>query len=604
MENRYHFGCRHARSSRGHRVALWAGYPWEALLLPIFLALSLGFSPASGGEQAEASEQESVLATYDGGKITLAEFREAVSATVKRWGPEYDPSEYMDEILKHLATQEILEAEAAALGYADEEGLRDPEIIASKERVMVNTLRREVILTGVRVTEDEVKALYERGKTRRLTRAIVLSNKEDAEEVGRLLAEGADFVEMAQKWSLDLGSATWKGILGWVKPGDGPEDIENLIYGLPVGEIGGPVESARGYYFVKVDSVGESVDVPYEEVRAQYRTAVRKRKHSPVNIAYMDSVAQALDVRYDEKTIDLIIHRFADEGWVAGDEPGRRSRIPSFEPDELEMTVFTFEGGSRKLDEFLDFVKKRRTSPAFYLAGREELERGLQLFVHKVLTLHVAYELGMDEVASVRGHVRKKALEKGVISMLVEACGGEEANRPTEEGRREYYENHPHLYTAPGGVVVSMITILEYEPVDDLYMDAKDGVPFSQLESDYRWMLDEDRSGERIDLESGEDGSAISSEDKHTLLEVARRMEVGAVSEPIPMPDGGYTVMKLLEKEEGELLSYEEVRDEVSTDYNMQILTGAYKIMEDFKQNLREKYNYRVEEGALEAIKS
>jgi len=572
-------------------------------LLPVVIVIGLNSPGVFGGQSSGSLEPEVVLATFEGGEITVKEFRDAMTAEAKELGGDFDPMTHGRALLEYLATQEILELEALAMGYADEHGVRDPEIIEAKEKVMKNTLRREVILAGVDVSEDEIKELYERGKKRRLTRAIVLGNKEDAERVGRELAAGADFVEMAEKWSLELGSASWKGILGWVKPGDGPEDVEDLIYELPVGEVGGPVHSALGYYFVKVDSVGEMPEEPYEEQRDYYRSVVRKRKYSPVYTAYMDSVARALDVEYDEGTIELIADRFAGEGWIEDDRPGRASRIPAFSPEEYAMPVFTFKGGSRTLDEYLEYIRTRVGNSALYLAGPEEVERGLRLFLHETLALRLAYEMGMDKVRGVRGHVRQRAFEKGKVDMLVEAAGGEEANRPTEEGRSEYYENNPHLYMQPGAVVVSIINILEEDAVHDLYLDAKEGVPFEQLESDFRWILDKDKTTQRLRLESGDGSSAFTEEDESVLLNVTRRMELGAVSEPIPMPGGGYAVVKLLEREEGKLLPYEEVRDEVSTDYNMQILTGATKKIEDFKESLREKYNYRVNEDALEAMK-
>jgi foldase protein PrsA len=578
-----------------HRAASLRGLERALLFVfPIVIAFGLASSPIQGQETGSRTSPETVLATYDGGEVTVAEFLERMRLAQEKYGDSYNAAMLRDDILEGLATGKILEIEAKRLGYVDELGERDSEVIASKEKVMVNTLRRDVILRGVEVTEREIKELYDLGATRRLTRSIVVSNKEDAERVGRELAAGADLLELVDEWSLDLGAARWQGLLAWVQPGDGPEDLEEFIYGLRMGEIGGPVESAQGYYFFRVDSIYHASQKPYEDRRARLRSTLRRRRYTPVYNAYMDSVALAKGVKYDDRTIGTIVERFASEGWVEEYDPGRRSVIPTYSPDELAMPVFSFKGGSRELNEYIKFVKGERVNPAFLLAGREEVERGLRAFVRKELALYLAYEMEMDKVLAVRGHVRQKATEKGVLAMLVDAAGGEESARASEEDRRTFYEQNPNLYTEPDAVLVSMVTILEEESVDDLYADAKSGAPFSELASDYRWILDEDRTSERLEL--------ASREIYPTVFDVVRRMEVGAVSEPIPMPEGGFTVVKLLEKKPGKVLPYEEVWKEVTADVNMKILGNASTLIREFQESLREKYNYRVDKEAFEAV--
>jgi parvulin-like peptidyl-prolyl isomerase len=139
-----------------------------------------------------------------------------------------------------------------------------------------------------------------------------------------------------------------------------------------------------------------------------------------------------------------------------------------------------------------------------------------------------------------------------------------------------------------------MVTITEEESVDDLYADAKSGMSFSELAANYRWVLDEDRTGERLQL--------TKKEENPRVFNTIRRMDVGAVSEPIPMLEGGYTVIKLLEKEPARVLSFEEVADEVRVDLNMEILNTAAASIEEFKKNLREKYNYQVNKEVFEAV--
>ena len=128
----------------------------------------------------------------------------------------------------------------------------------------------------------------------------MLSNRKDAEMMLEKLKGGGDFAELAAEWSLDVASARWKGILGVVEVGHGPSSIEDVIFELGPGEIAGPIETAKGFYVVRVDSILEMVQKPYEERRDYLMYQMRKRKHTPVIEAFMDhfwrNLCRAMDM--------------------------------------------------------------------------------------------------------------------------------------------------------------------------------------------------------------------------------------------------------------------------------------------------------------------
>lgn len=557
-------------------------------------------APPAAADQ-KAVDGSAVVATYDDGVITVDDFLHMFRQASQTFADQ-DITVYKKELLAYMATNDLLGREAMSRGFVDEKGEWDPDVIATKEKAMVNQLRRDVILKNVTVTEEQLKSLYEKSSVRRLTRMISVGNKEEAGRIMRELAGGADFVELAEERSLDVNSAEWKGLLAWMKVGDGPEEVEDLVFGLDVGEIGGPVLTLQGYSIFRVDSLHYKQDIPtYEEARPLYRSKALARNRTPVNVAYMDSVAKARNLRFDEKTMALVIDRFNKEGWVQDDEPGRASEIPEFTPEEYAMPVFTFQGGSAALDEYLEYVKGQLINPAYFLAGREEMERGLMGFARRNLELIVAYEMGMDKVPSVMGQVRKKAIGMGIVDMMVEVAGGEESAKTTDEDRRAFYEENKWKYTEPGEIVISIVTVTDRDVVDQLHEDMKNGVPIAKIAEDYRWVLDESRTSERMVM-------TMEEQESHPeIFNTARRMAVGALSEPIPIPQRddvqkGLSVIRLLEREPSKVMPYESVKDEVRVDLNLQILNAAAGKMEDFKQSIRDKYHYQVNEEVFNSI--
>jgi len=354
----------------------------------------------------------------------------------------------------------------------------------------------------------------------------------------------------------------------------------------------------QGYYFFRVDSLYYKDDLPsYEDMKPMLRTKALARNRTPVRIAFMDSVAKARGVEYVDETINLLIARFESEGWIEDDKAGRASKIPTFSHEELELPIIRYEGESHTLREYLQYVQDMRINPAFYMAGREEVERGVKEFVRQKLELVLAYEMKMDQVKGVRGTVRQRATEKGITDMLVNVAGGDESVESNEEERRAYYEENKWKYTEPGEIVLSMITVKSDEVYDQLYADVSAGMSFDKVLEDYRWVIDEENTAKRTVLTSED------KEDNPEIFNTARRMKVGQISEPIPVHGVGYTIIKLLEREPSQVMPYEEVKTEVLTDLHLERLMAVAEFWEEFRESIREKHNFQINEELLRSIR-
>ncbi len=66
------------------------------------------------------------------------------------------------------------------------------------------------------------------------------------------LRHGADFAELAKKYSQDPGSASSGGDLGWAKRGQFVPEFEHAVYDLKPGEISGIVESQFGLHIIQL----------------------------------------------------------------------------------------------------------------------------------------------------------------------------------------------------------------------------------------------------------------------------------------------------------------------------------------------------------------
>lgn len=76
--------------------------------------------------------------------------------------------------------------------------------------------------------------------------------KERADSIYNALLAGADFSELAKKYSDDKRSGVNGGLLPWISPNQSLKEFEDAAYALKVGEMSKPVLTAAGYHIIKM----------------------------------------------------------------------------------------------------------------------------------------------------------------------------------------------------------------------------------------------------------------------------------------------------------------------------------------------------------------
>ncbi len=74
-----------------------------------------------------------------------------------------------------------------------------------------------------------------------------------AESLLKRIRNGADFKELAKRYSDDPGSAPLGGDLGWFRRGHMVKAFEDAAFSLPVGQVSNVVKTEFGYHIIKVE---------------------------------------------------------------------------------------------------------------------------------------------------------------------------------------------------------------------------------------------------------------------------------------------------------------------------------------------------------------
>ena len=114
--------------------------------------------------------------------------------------------------------------------------------------------------------------------------------KQKADSLYQLLKQGADFAEIAKKYSDDLQSASRGGEMGWIESGRLPVEFENAAFDLKNnGDQSSVIKTSFGYHIIKrLDHRNlESYADLYDEIKAK---VLRDERANRLNDSYVEKL--------------------------------------------------------------------------------------------------------------------------------------------------------------------------------------------------------------------------------------------------------------------------------------------------------------------------
>lgn len=296
-----------------------------------------GSSAAHGGVKDHASGSPSRTAGVTGKPTGNGATEEAVAVV---GGKEITRSElterlmtgYGAEVLRDLMLREAVAREAESLGaVVTEEELdrelrkmsegygSEAEFYASMQRQLgmdraavrddarYHLLMEKLATWDVRIAETDIRQYYEDhpqefgASVQYKLSWILLGTKSDSERMLGDLENGADFADLAKRYSLDGVTADQGGQLGWVDKRDPFQDAKLLAAAgrLEVGEIAGPIQTDLGYAIVQLNGKKTLQGKAYEDVHEEIRRGLAMAQAQS-----MQDLQRSLLAKYGAKVLD------------------------------------------------------------------------------------------------------------------------------------------------------------------------------------------------------------------------------------------------------------------------------------------------------------
>jgi peptidyl-prolyl cis-trans isomerase D len=328
----------------------------ESVYVPIFIhsmvadraeayvAQRLGFRPGDK-EMAEAiyslipqlyqdgkfAGREAYAAFLAQQNMTISEFEDNVAKrvastkleTLAREGVIVTPQEVEDEFVR--ATQKASFAYFRLSGdlIRNKVQVSQEEIQQAFERTkstyktpekrgyLIFPVDEDTVAATIQIPEAELKAAYEQQKDRFRTpervhvRHILLKTtdkskaevdklKAQAEDLLKQIKAGANFADLAKKYSEDTGSAAKGGDLDWITRGQTVPEFEKAAFSLKPGQVSDVITTMYGFHILKIEAHENARLKPFEEVRDELKKELARARTFDKMQSLADQIRTAL----------------------------------------------------------------------------------------------------------------------------------------------------------------------------------------------------------------------------------------------------------------------------------------------------------------------
>jgi len=199
--------------------------------------------------------------------------------------------------------------------------------IPEKRVVRYGLLDLTQLRQSTTVTDDELKAIYQQNiqqyevpdrvhaehillMTVGKTDAEVAEAKKKAEDIlAQAKKKGANFEDLAKKYSEDPGSKIKGGDLGWLIHGQTVPEFDKAAFSLPKGEVSDVIRTQYGFHIIKVLDKETAHTKTFDEVKDSIRTPLLLQKVDQQAATSADKMAA--DIRQSNKTtLDDLAQRY------------------------------------------------------------------------------------------------------------------------------------------------------------------------------------------------------------------------------------------------------------------------------------------------------
>ncbi len=269
-------------------------------------------------------------------------------------------------------------------------------------------LYQKFIAAKVKVTDKDVRDLYDKLTDRYRLSVLSLTNQKLADSLYLALKDSADFNTLVKDFSEDPSSREVDGDIGFRAWDDPylPESMKKIVFSLKPGEISKPIESNGFFSIVKTTEIQpygnrQSFEKEQERLRnllLNLRTTERIRE-------YIASIKEKAHFKFNDELLERIVNRMKQDSLPVIDF------IDSsfFKSDELKSQFLSYSLGNYTLEEFRYWGRLHAPSAIRQFRSVEELKDVLsnQVLFYELL-FNEALTNNLDQQKDIVDEIQRK----------------------------------------------------------------------------------------------------------------------------------------------------------------------------------------------------
>ncbi|MGE5351130.1 MAG: peptidylprolyl isomerase [Acidobacteriota bacterium] len=495
---------------------------------------------------------------------------ESFESLVKQYSADVYSKNSGGDIYYITAGTVLPEFEDAA--YATEPGKVYPELVKTRYgyHILKVTEKRERI-PSIRASHILISFRSDSGK---VDTAAALAKIQD---IKNQLLKGADFAELAKKYSQDPGSKENGGDLGFFERRMTVKEFDEAAFNLKKGQISDIVKTDYGFHIIKLTDV--SPYPPLEQERENLKKLYQKTRHDFDYANFIKKLKDEFSFRINKNAVDYIAKnndtvKVGLQYW----ESKWRNAVK-------DSVLYSFRGTTVPVDSFFkdieqnpEFVNRKIDQNLITTAINKTAETGLlnaaALELDKKDTQFASL---MDDY---RNGIYIFKLQDDEIWSKIQLDSAKLAN---------YYELHKSEYKWPDRVSYQEIYSASDSLINSYYKLLQNGMSFDSL------------AAKKSEKPGGGKPVLVDPSTNQTAQEAEKLGTPGTYSKPIKIGTG-YIIVKLVSKEPARLKTFEEAKAEVSAQYQD---LESKRLESEYISNLKNRYKPVVYNEELEkAFKS
>jgi parvulin-like peptidyl-prolyl isomerase len=412
-------------------------------------------------------------------------------------------------------------------------------------RSLLKAYYNDKILSRVKVTDADIEDFFNKYGGQVQVGQIMVADSALAESLYTAVRDGADFGDLAKKFSQEPvsrdngGSLGYRDYSGLVRYGN---DFLNSAFTMKSGEISKPIHSRMGWHIVKAFDRIKNTKEFLDQDKAKYLEIANQYLQKKLVDDFIAKLKKDNHYEIVKPTVELLIQK-SDSVKASGSKPaglGSAAYLDSlaFTDAQKELYIIKFDDGGIKLHDLLKMLMSYDPRHLPDLQDgfvMEQIYEGLG--VPPLLSKAAAKE-GYDKTPSVI-----KDTENARSVLLAQQMRDKIYNNipsVTEQEVQDYYNQHKDEFFVPKSMRVSAVASKTEAESKDLLARAKAGANIAALAHNYS-----------IDKESGSNGGDLGffTGDKRLsnypeIYAAGENMKVGDLGGPVQMR-GNWWVFKV-----------------------------------------------------------